>query len=104
MRAAALLLLLSSCSPQARRTTLAAVSTGLLAADWMQTRDFIVPACDESNPVIGPCGERFHPDLYFPLVLAANLALGLALPSPWSELTWATVAGVQGATVWHNAQ
>lgn len=103
MRTTFLLLLLSSCAP-ARQVGLAAVSTALLAADWHQTRSDIVPACAELNPVIGPCGERFHPDAYFPLVMATNLALGLLLPRPWGELTWATVAGVQGATVWNNAQ
>jgi hypothetical protein len=83
---------LSGCAP-----TLAVSSTALLVADWHQTQD-IVANCQELNPVIGQCGERVPVNVYFPVVILGNLALGAILGKWW----WATIMGAEAATVWSN--
>lgn len=98
---ALVLVLLVACTPAQRTVALAAVSTALLAVDWHQTRG-IVQRCDETNPVIGQCGERVAPDTYFPIATLVHLTIGAALPRGWRELWFATIAGVQGSTTWGN--
>ncbi len=101
MKALALLTIIA-CTPVQRKDTLAVSSTALLAVDWHQTRTNIVPECREQNPIIGPCGENVSPDLYFPISIVANLALGYAL-GDWGDVWFGAITGAQGATVWSNA-
>ena len=102
MRVIALLLSLSACTPTQRTTTLALASSSLILIDWHQTRSEIVPSCNELNPVIGPCGERMHPDTYFPIVALAHIAIGAALPQAWRDVWFGAITGAQLATVWSN--
>lgn len=102
MRALLLCAALAGCiSPAGRTTTLAMAATGALITDWVQTRG-IVDKCQERNPVIGPCGESFAPDVYFPVVIIGVLALAAAA-GPWGDAVLAGVVGIEGATVWSNA-
>lgn len=84
--------------PQA---ALAYSSSALLVVDWAQTRG-IVQDCREWNPVLGPCGERLSPGVYFPLVIGANLLLAHLLPAGWREGYLGVMTGVEGATVGQN--
>lgn len=92
---------LMACTPGQRTTTLAIASTSLLFVDWRQTRG-IAASCNEENPVIGWCGERVPPDVYFAFVIVAHLALGLAMHNGWDDAWFATIAGAEGATTWSN--
>lgn len=93
-------LALSGCGWTARQATLAATSTALLAADWKQTRG-ITAQCLELNPLLGECGERFPVNVYFPLVMVANLGIAHLL-GPWREVQLGAVTGAEAATVWSN--
>ncbi len=99
---ALLLAAIVACTPAQRTTSLALASTTLLAVDWSQTRGGITSACRELNPIIGPCGDRVPVDMYFPVVIVAHLALGLAMREPWRDVWFGTVAGAQAATTWAN--
>ena len=101
---ALLLALLVACTPPQRTTAVATVSTALIAADWYQTRTFITPECMEMNPVIGTCGEKVHPDVYFPIVIVSHIIIGAVLPKNWRNVWFAAIAGVQGHTVYSNYQ
>ncbi len=100
MRVLALAALIA-CTPVQRRVTLGVASTALIAADWYQTRD-IVARCREQNFLLGECGERISPNVYFPLALALNAAIALMLPPGWDEVWLGAVTGAQAATVWSN--
>ena len=102
MRAITLALLIS-CTPAQRTTALALSSTALIAADWRQTQD-ITAACQEINPVIGQCGEITPPNLYFPFVIIAHLAIGLAMREHWRTVWFAGIAGAEASTLWSNTQ
>lgn len=94
---ALLLALLAGCGP-----TLAGVSTAAITVDWAQTRTY-TPRCIETNPIIGRCGQRIPPDVYFPLAAAANLATGMAL-GKYGPAFWAFVAGVELTTAYFNTE
>jgi hypothetical protein len=94
--------LLTGCGWSHLDRALAVTSTATLMADWHQTRSTIVPACREWNPVIGECGQRVHPDLYFGVVVVANLALAHVLGSTLRGTWLAGLTGVQGHTVFSN--
>ena len=97
------LLLATGCHSRAvRYGALAGTSTALIAADWVQTTT-IVADCDEKNPFIGRCGERIPPDVWFPLMMAGNLAAGLLLGDVFGQGWFGAVTGGQAATVIHNA-
>lgn len=99
-----LIAILCSCTPAQRTMAIASASSTLIAADWMQTRTFAKhPECGENNPIIGACGDRVPPDLYFPVTIALHLLVGYVLPADWRDIWFASIAGVQGATVWSNA-
>lgn len=88
-------------SPAQRTTGLAMAAVTTLAIDWHQTHD-ITRRCNELNPVLGPCGERFPVDVYFPLVIAGTLVLAAVLDRTWGDMVLAGVAGAEGATIWSN--
>lgn len=104
MKAALVALALAGCSltPAQRTGTLAGLATVSLSIDWLQTRD-IVKRCNELNPVIGECGQRVSPDIYFPVVILGTLAAGYLIGGAWGDATFAAMAGAETATVWANA-
>lgn len=95
---------LSGCSltPAQRTGTLATLATVSLGIDWLQTRD-IVRECQELNPIIGECGQRVDPDVYFPIAIVSLLVTAYAIGGDAGDLMLMGVAGAQTATVWGNA-
>lgn len=93
---------LAACTPAQRTGTLATLATVSLSIDWLQTRD-IVRECQELNPIIGECGQRVSPDVYFPVVILGTLAAGYLIGGAWGDATFAAMAGAETATVWANA-
>lgn len=84
MKIALASLLLVACSPQhwkAADVTLEATVAVSLVLDHSQTVD-ITHDCLESNMVIGKCGTRVHPHIYFPAVMLAHVAATRAMPMP----------------------
>lgn len=72
-----------------------------LALDYKQTLD-ITQDCLETNPIMGPCGERMDPDLYFASVIAIDTVLAFSIPPPWRYIFQSAVLAGQAHTVWHN--
>lgn len=102
MKRLALFSALAGCLAPAQRTTaLALTATSITILDWHQTRD-ITNHCAELNPLLGPCGDRFPVDLYFPIALAGTLILGAALGGQWGDAVLAGVTGAELSTVWAN--
>lgn len=64
--------------------------------DLVQTQA-ITRDCAEGNPVLGRCGENLSVDLYFPVVVGANLLIGALLEGWWRT-------GFQGASIAVQAQ
>lgn len=102
MRMLLALSLAAACTPTQRTVALGTVSTALLAVDWHQSRG-ITRQCLELNPLIGPCGERTSPDVYFPAVTMIHLAIGALLPSDARDAWFGAIGGLEAATVWSNA-
>lgn len=98
---AILLALFAACSPSLRTRALAIASSTTIVLDWHQTIG-ITRECDELNPVIGECGERTDPNLYFTVALLAHLAVGAMLPEPWRDVWFSSIAGAQASTVVRN--
>lgn len=97
--------LLLGCFPQnwsKRDTAFEAVSTVLLTADWFQTQA-ITERCIEANPIIGRCGDRVNPNVYFPLVIVTSMVVTRLLNPDLRTPFQAGLIGVQAATVWDNA-
>lgn len=101
IRLVLVLVALAACTPAQRVAALATASTTLLIADWHQTTK-IVEECRELNPIIGECGERVSPDLYFLTTIAAHLAVGVLLPEHWRDVWFGTIAGAEASIVWSN--
>ena len=93
----------AGCHHWTRGDTLAEAAVGAtLAVDFYQTMRG-VEVCREANPVIGPCGERLPPGLFFPLVGVAHAVIAGVLPhGSWRRGFQATTAGAEAATVWSN--
>jgi hypothetical protein len=94
--------LASGCGWTRTQVALGATSTALLSVDWWQTKS-IVNRCLELNPVIGPCGERVHEDVYMMTVIAGNLVVAHLLGRDWREVWLGAMTGAEAATVWSNA-
>lgn len=101
MRAA--LVALAACAPVHAGDVIAEASFATVATlDWGQTNG-LVRVCGEGSPIIGRCGERFAPNLFFPLVIAAHAAIAFVLPGGWVRTTFqAFTVGVEAKTVWRN--
>lgn len=81
------LLILTGCATSGVRWTatdqaLEGASVAAVLADAMQTDD-ITRDCREGNPIMGPCGERVPPTLFFAATVAASIILPRILPQPW---------------------
>lgn len=107
MRAIVLATVLSACATGGRAWTardglLEAGFAGSMALDYMQT-ERITGICMESNPIMGRCGQRVSPKLYFPLAALLHLGVTAALPRGWARTTFQGVSlGLEGAVVVYN--
>lgn len=79
-----------------------------LAIDYAQTtriiNDPVDPAHRESNPVMGPSGNRIPPEAYFLTVAVAHTVAVSQLPQPYRRLAQGLALGVQAYSVTHNWQ
>ena len=102
MRRCLILLALASCERWTKQdTALELAFVGATAADWRQTID-ITQQCDETNPMIGPCGETVPPDLYFPVAIVVHAAIAACLPPTWRTVFQAFSTGLEVSTVVAN--
>jgi len=85
----------TGCTPTQRKATLAVTSTTVLGIDWYQSQGY-VKMHQEDNAFLS---AGFPCSVYFPLVMAANLALGYGL----GEIPMALMTGVEGHVVVRNA-
>lgn len=93
---------LGGCGGWSKRDTIAELGfAAVTAEDWRETRT-ITSFCNETNPVLGPCGENMPVDLYFPVAIALHAAVAAMLPPKW-RLLWQGVAiGAELNQVWSN--
>lgn len=80
---------------------------GITTIDWRQTRRYIATptACDEANVVIGQCGQRVPPDLYFPVMTVLQLGLAAILPhGSWRTAALGLAGGIELGAVETNVQ
>jgi len=79
------------------------LSTFLLCADWRQSynmadqRNF-----RESNVILGERPSTKKVNLYFTGMVAANVAVGYALPKKHRNVFWASVAAIEASYVANN--
>lgn len=105
MRVLALILVLSACYPQnwgKRDQALENMILVTTAIDWYQTQG-IVRNCWEGNPIIGECGERVSPNIYFPAVMVGQALISRYLLSRWGRGVFqGALLGAEVATTWDN--
>lgn len=94
---------LAGCGGWTKKDTLAELGFATMTSvDWVQTNT-IVMVCDEENSIIGACGEKMSPDVYFPTAIVLHAAIAAALPPRW-RLAWQAIAtGAELNQVWNNA-
>jgi hypothetical protein len=79
------------------------VFVGLVAVDYKQTQA-IVARCDETNPIIGECGENVGLAHYFiSAFLVHTLLVHVLVREPRRAVQYLSI-GAQGATVWMNTR
>ena len=71
------------------------------STDWYQT-SWIVKNCDETNPIMGTCGGRMSPNVYFPVATALHAAVSSVLPPEWRRSWQYFTGGAEGTIVWMN--
>lgn len=74
---------------------------GFAAVDGLQSRN-AVDVCSESNPVIGPCGERFPPVAYYPLSMLVHVAVSMAIAPEYRAWWQGATAGIEADQVYEN--
>jgi hypothetical protein len=62
----------------------------------------ITENCSEINPVIGECGERVSPHLYFPVVMVGFMVVSRLLPESYRTAFQGALFGGELATTWDN--
>lgn len=82
-------------------TALQITFAGTLALDYLQTRQ-ITDLCREANPIIGECGDRVSPDVYFPAAFAGHALVAAALPQPYRRIWQSVWVGAQTHTIYRN--
>jgi hypothetical protein len=102
VKRAALLLLFACAHWSAQDTILQTTVTVASMGDWTQSQN-IVDACEETNPVIGACGQRLNVNLYFALFIVAHGAISAILPPRWRTIWQALFVGSELHTVYRNA-
>jgi hypothetical protein len=71
------------------------------SVDWYQT-SWITRNCDETNPIMGRCGQRVSPSIYFPVATVLHAAMSAALPAEWRHGWQYFSGGSEGTIVWMN--
>jgi hypothetical protein len=95
--------MLASCGGFANRdVALEGAFAATMVVDALQTKA-ITAMCRESNPVIGACGERASPLVYFPLVALVHVAITASIPrGTWRNVWQAFSFGVAVKAVHTN--
>lgn len=73
----------------------------MIMTDFAQTTE-IVNDCAEMNPIIGPCGERVHIMIYFPVVITAIAVMTDTLPPRWRNYLLGTLTVTQSYNTYRN--
>lgn len=100
-----LLTALASCTPAdwtKKDQGMEGASLIILATDWGQTIQDVTPSCNEGNPVIGECGQRLSPNVYFPVVMVTSMVVARLLPPYYRDFVQGALIGAETATVWDN--
>ncbi|MDB4954269.1 MAG: hypothetical protein JWO36_1838 [Myxococcales bacterium] len=83
-------------------TVLETAFIAVTAIDWEQT-ETITHNCGELNPAIGRCGDVIPVNLYFPVVIAAHIAIAAVLPPGWCRAAFQGITfGVEATTTYWN--
>lgn len=97
-----ILSLIAACGGWSKKDTALELGfAGATALDWHQT-ETIVYNCNETNPIIGQCGQNMSPDLFMPLAIAAHALVAIALPPKWRTIWQSLGIGAEVSTVWEN--
>jgi hypothetical protein len=82
--------------------TMAGLGVAATTVDLYQTTQSIVPHCDETDPLIGSCGQNLSPYVVLPVSAALVIGVAAALPPKYRHYLLGAWAGVEGATIWLN--
>ncbi len=73
-----------------------------MVVDAKQT-EAVTALCIESNPIVGRCGERLSPTVYFPAVAVAHAVISMSIPvGTWRSVWQAFSFGVAAKAVHSN--
>lgn len=75
-------------------TALEAACVGLAVLDLNQTTQ-ITRDCMEGNPILGPCGDRVPPAVWFPTMIVLHAITSYLLPSDWRHAFQGVTVGFQ---------
>ena len=104
MRRFLVVLALAGCAPWTKQdTALEAAFVGTVALDWHQTIS-ITANCQESNPMIGRCGDVMPPNVYFPIAIAVHATIAALLPRTWRTAFQGFSAGLEVSTIYNNQE
>lgn len=95
-------ILLSGCAGWTKRDiALQGAVLAVTAVDWAQTTT-ITGQCSEANPIIGECGQRLDPGVYFPVIMFGEAVLMNYIPADQRGWLLGLGLGVEAKTIWHN--
>jgi hypothetical protein len=83
-------------------TVMAGIGVAESAVDLYQTSRYIVPACDEQNPLIKKCGQGISPGIVIPVGALLSVAAAAVLPPKYRRYWLGAYIGIEGATIWSN--
>lgn len=102
MRSLLTIVALAGCAPWTKQdTALELAFAGAAAIDLRQTVD-ITANCEESNPMIGKCGNEVPPFAYFPVAIAVHAAIAALLPRTWRTVFQSFTVGLEVSTIASN--
>ena len=97
-------LALAGCAHWSRKDTALEASFAMVTTfDWAQSAE-VTARCDETNPVVGWCGQRVPIGVYFPIALAAHAAISALLPPSARTIFQAATTGMETTTVYWNSR
>ena len=85
----------------ATHTVLESANMVVLAVDYKQTKNF-VKNCRELNPIMGECGKRIPPEVYFPVVAGLHVLTAILLPSDYRYIFQGFTLGLEMSTIHTN--